>query len=267
MSRLRTSAGLVAVAVGVSVAVGGPQVFSAAWKAVWTHIDVGVLALAVFLTLRRVAPKGSLKLPAVVAVAGLILLGIKHDFWDLARAFAVSGVGLAIVGAHAVLTAVAQHRETADPVQRLTAVLRNSELRVGTGDPMPGYLAITGVGADVLIDLSGAAWPDGKEYLEIASSCWAGRIDITVPDSWGVVAGRVHRTWHTNFDGQLDLPEAFSYPFDDFTTVEEELGRKRFDGLVFVHVIGAWGRVGVRRPGALATDQSSSSDGSTSSLS
>jgi hypothetical protein len=262
MSRFRTSVGLVAVAVGMSVAVGGPHVFEAAWRSLWAQVDVVVVVVLVVVTLRRVAPKGSLKLPAVVAAVGLVLLGFKHDFWSVPRAFGVGGAVLAVVGAHAVLSGVANRRDTSDAVQRVTAVLRNSELMIDRVDPVPGYLTVTGIGADARVNFEGAVWPSGLSHLEIASNCWAGRIDIVVPVSWRVVAGRIHRTWGTSFDGRLDLPEPFEYPLESLDDVTEQLDRKPSEGLVFVHVLGALGQVRVIRPSArVAPAQSPVADG------
>jgi hypothetical protein len=112
---------------------------------------------------------------------------------------------MAAVGAGLILAGARRPRDWTDPVQRLTATLVSNDLTTPIGVDMPRHIAVTAVGATATLTLV-SGMPVDANPVEIAVSCFAGRVKLNLPDGWIVTAGRVHHTWAIRFEGRIDQP-------------------------------------------------------------
>ena len=255
MATWRTLGAIALIALGTLVAAAGPAALSDTAQAAVRHLDIVLLALAVVVLLSVAAPKGTLKAPVAIAIAGLAILAAKHGLLTSRNLRITAGIGLAVIGSWLILAHSARVRDWTEPVQRLTVVLFGRPLSAPEGSVAPRHLTVTAVGAVAKVDLRHSRWPDPAPAVEVAINCVAGRVEVFVPADWTVAAGRVHLSWGIDFAGDLDLRAPVPHMEDLAGEAAAHLRR-----VVIVHVVGLAGIVTVPNRGKAhraATGQSS----------
>jgi hypothetical protein len=210
VDRVRLLLALALVAVGSPVAAGGPASLGRLASLVIANIHVPLLVLAAILILVSALPRGTRLGPMILIAGGLTAYAVTHGQWRAGGLWTAMGALLVLLGGRIALLP-GSRRERIDPVWRVTAVLFPRTLAVGKGERAPEQIAVVAIGTRVVVDLREPGRVD-EALIELSLSCWAGHIEILLPDSWSVVGGRLASARGVTFRGQLDSTKLFADP-------------------------------------------------------
>lgn len=243
---------MVLVAAGaVLVSAGpGPLLDLARW--VLDRAAVLMIAAAVGTALWLAVPRESRGLPLVLAGAGVLVWLLQHG----AGGSAITGG--ALIGLGAVLATMrdagtalrrsafpGSFKDDVDPVHTYWRVGGGPAIRATADDELPRVLRLRAIGTPLVrVDLT-AADPVQYDWLEIALTCWLAEVELSVPPTWAVVAGRVAATRRVRFVGSLDSTTLFTdvgKQHGTLSAVAAQRDEKRPFAVV-VHVAGAVGTV------------------------
>lgn len=200
----RTAVGLSLVAIGSALFAGGPHpvVEVARWLA--ARAGVLLLGLAAVIALVTASRRGARVGPLGLAVIGVVVLAAQRgqvtsvDWW-------ASG-GAVLIGMGAFLSLRRRRENPAqdvDPVHTYRVLLLSRPIVITSTDRVPKQIRLCAIGARAQLDLA-AAQPGRTDVLELVLTCCAGRVEVTLPEAWAAVAGRVSATRHVTFGGRLD---------------------------------------------------------------
>jgi hypothetical protein len=255
--RLIRLIGLAVTVVGTMLAVDGPGSVAGLFRWVFAYAGVIVVGVAVVALVRNVAPRGSLVGPVALGVVGLTVVMLRQRWWPGIGGWSAAGVGMALVGGLIVMQRGSPPVRPG-PVRRVVGAVFNREIVYGAGHDAPERLSVVAIGCRIKVNLVSAGLPR-HGLVEINIVCLVGHVEIAVPLSWPVVAGRVNNTHGVRLSGSLDSTETFDDPREGDQA--EELGelaarrkkatRTRKAGVpVVVHIVGYGGGVTVvDRPG------------------
>lgn len=237
MSRIRITAGLVAVLIGTAwwgralPAVGESALIVAPYL---------LVVLAVIGAVRVMAPAGALAGPAVLLVVGAGWLALRHGLAPGLDAPTVLGAALILGGCAMALSDPGSRWRPGLTRRHLTILWRR---RLTIEGPAPARLGITAVLGDVIVELTRADFPGGVHALEIDVTVLGGRVEITLPPTWKVGPGRIVER-ALRLDGELDWVTPVLSP--DGLSAELRAGLP-----VVVNVVGFLGAVALpERPAA-----------------
>jgi hypothetical protein len=251
VDRARLLLALTLVAVGSPVAVAGPASLGRLAALVITNVYVPLLALAAVLIVVSALPRGTRMGPIVLIAGGLAAYAVTHGQWRAGAAWTAIGALLMLLGGSIALMPDGR-RERIDPVRRVTAVLFPRTAAIGRGERAPEQIAVVVIGTRVVVDLREPGRVD-EELIELSLSCWAGHIEILLPDSWSVVGGRLASARGVTFRGRLDSTKLFAEPrnqemYERLMRIGAERRQRHPEAgvdsaVVVVHVLGFGGSV------------------------
>jgi hypothetical protein len=207
----RLLAALTLVGVGSAIAAGGPVGLAYVARAVWEHLDLLLVALAGSALLAAVAPRGTRAAPVALALVGVGIHLWRNSGSSTAQVWLLLG-GTAILMGGWLGTAESTARDggqPVDPVRRSVAVLFPRAIQIS--GQAPDQLFVLAVGVRVRVDLS-LAQPPRFASTQVLVTCCAARIEVIVPNSWPVVAGRLAAAYGVRFTGRLDSNRSTPHP-------------------------------------------------------
>jgi hypothetical protein len=252
MTRTNTLVALALTTTGAVLVVDGPPGIVRLAATVGANAHIVILALAGLAFVLNVAPRGTAAGPLTLVAMGAFVFVASRSSWSPQAWELLGGVMILLGGWLAMTTPVGGG--SIDPVRGVTAAFFPREMSLKRDDKLPAQLFIRAVGAKVQVDLSDAG-PPRQADLQLFVTCVAGRVELTLPKSWPVVAGRVHTTWRIRFHGKLDSQEPSLHPHEEGEPARlRRLAetRRRTLGVsdesvrsvaVVLHVVGAGGAV------------------------
>jgi len=245
ISPLRAAAATVGISTGTTLAVAGPDALVRAGATLIAHAGVILICAAVLLVAGSAVRSGRRLLPVVLAVAGLLLVLAEdavlwHRYgWPALGSLLVAG-GVRIM----VATPAPSHpsRRDADTLRRVFAgPFRDGAFRAADAAQTPRHISVVACFGKATVDLRDAAVPRTALVEVFITGCRAS-VDIIVPDSWPIAAGRVTLTRRVQMRGHLDLAVPVEDPNADFGKLTELVTRKATaqgeGAAVLVHVVG-----------------------------
>ena len=239
VSRTRVAVGLSGVAVGGAWAGGGTDALVSALHVAEVAVPAALTALGLWHMLRLAVPAGKLAAPFTLVVMGLGALAIALNLVTAPRV-PHAGAVLLIMGGFV----MALHRGRPRPqglldtaVRRYTSILVRHVDTTLTGRAPAKLILRSVLFGSLRVDLTNTEFPSA-ERLTVDVSVLFGNVELAVPESWTVKAGRVELTSGVRFDG--DLSSADLAPL---LPVEGEWD----DKTVVLNVQGSGGAVSVTR--------------------
>jgi hypothetical protein len=231
------------------------------------------LAAAALLLLVTAVHRGAWVGPALLAVIGIVVLGLRsHGMWYENR-WAIVGALLVVIGGICVTQSTSTSRPATRPrwpstYRRAFSFVYRPVLRLPSSTPAPRALTLAAVLGWLRVDLSTAGVPR-RGGLELFISCWAGgHVTVTVPADWAVVGGRLNSAFGIDCSGDFDDSEVHPNPVTPAALRRlEALAVQAYDRApgnargkravwVVVHVMGVGGWVTIKR-GATAAPHTS----------
>lgn len=254
MSERHTVSSLLLVAIGSALLVGGPDPLVDLVRWLADRAGVLLLGLAAAIVLVTAIPRGAATGPLGLAGAGVVVLAAQHGQITSADWWAVGGGVL--IGLGAFLSLGRRHSDSSqdvDPVQTYRVLLLSRSIPVRSSDQVPKQIRLIAIGARAQLDLA-AAQPGRTDVLELVLTCYAGRVEVALPERWAVVAGRVSATRSVDFIGRLDAITPLTDLNDELQcTVLTEAATDQAKSypvpegarsmVVVIHVVGLWGQV------------------------
>lgn len=248
----------VLVALGAVLATSGPGAPVRIGLWFLANAELMLLVAAGLSLLLAIAPRGALTGPGVLVLAALTVSSVRQRWWEQASSvWTMVGVLIVLLGG---VIGLASRPEVVDvdPIhrRRIIMVPWTRTIRLEADQKVPEVLSVIAVASRVVVDLRKAPEPK-REIIEVAVSCWAANVQLLLPDSWAVVAGRLNAARRVRFSGSLDSPDPAPYPYRSKTAHrlvtlagdrKRRIGKDEVSGpvAVVIHVLGFLGYVSVR---------------------
>ncbi len=186
MGRVRPLLGLIAVALGVAIAVDG---VGALRRVLELAVDAGpflLIGLGAVALLRSLAPTSAWAGAGVLVVAGTIWLLADLHHIEVQLSGRLAAVALIMVGLALTLVRPARGVHATQGVMGRTAVVFAREWRVGADAP-PQLIARAFL-TQLTTDLSAVR---DASRLAVLVTILSGRCEMIVPDDWLIIPGRL----------------------------------------------------------------------------
>lgn len=202
LRRIRIGLGLLAVAAGTAWLYGGVAAVQAGALAVAAAIPVLLLIAGAVLVFRASTPRGTLAGPLALLAIGGGGVAAQYGVLRAANLDRLVGLGLVVGGIAVAMSSRSEEPSAPVSVRRFRTLVwpRRTTVR----GPAPFQLVVQAALGRVAVDLSHADFPKGVRSTEIDMSIFYGRIELALPATWTVVAGRVAAARGVAFEGLLD---------------------------------------------------------------
>jgi len=241
VNRPRVLVALAMMVAGALLTLDGPGGVTRAGRLLAEHGGIVLIALAVAALLAAMAPRGTVVGPVVVGLIGVGLVGARAGLWSAEALWTAGGTGLVVVGGWVVMASVSPAAHDFDPAWRRRAILWPRTIEVSDENAWPQHLGILAVGTKVEVDLRRGRRPV-TAFLELAVSCWGGRVEVYLPPHWRVLPGRVHAATAVRLKGRLDDTEPLRDPHAP--GAEKRIAAMGGnDVVVVIHIVGLGGEV------------------------
>lgn len=259
-------AGIAAVWLGAVLTTGGLAAVETAAVAGGRAAGVLLVVGAIGCLLANIAPRGTLLGPLLLLAVGLAVVALQRDWLSSRGGWPAVGFLISVGGAF-MTTRSTPPTQPPEPVRRVFGVALRRRLSYRAGEAAPAQLRLITIVNRTEIDLSAAGLPEFGDIVELVVTSVFGTVEIDLPPSWPVVAGRVTASRHVRLSGVLDSDVSFDDPDAD---ADPDTGESQQDGLdliigkrkqatgsahggaaVVIHVLGWGGSITVK--GADAT--------------
>jgi hypothetical protein len=196
-----------------------------------------------------------------LAIVGAAVFAFQRGHWSDRVTWQLAGGGLIVMGGWLAM-APTSPASSLDPVRRELAVVIPRPIRIRSEERSPQQLSVIAIGTSAHVTFAeGCILTD--HVVELLVSCWGGSVDVQLPDSWPVVAGRVNAARMIRLDGKLDRNDAFADPRTpaDYGTLQKLIKKRRENhpprdpsrpsAALVMHVTGIGGQISISRESTL----------------
>lgn len=201
--------GASALAVGVGLVVHTAEIDFDSFS-LGRVVGAAIVLVGLLLAASMALPPGTRLVPgSLMGLGAAIYLAASGQVSTQDDWLIVSGLVLATAGFVLLLKVRVERTPSADPVQTFRVAFLSRQLRLAK-QRLPSHQRVNVYGTAAQIDMRGAA-SSTEDILELSVTAIFGRVDVTIPDHWLVLPGRLNVNSRSRLDVSFDHTEPIPY--------------------------------------------------------